>query len=518
MDVKPGATVNATVMDGPAGESAVRLHLAMEAAGLGAWDCVLPDGPVRFDGKASKLFGLPAETELPLSRLLGAVQPGDREFVVEAFARVAGAGRLAVECRLTPTVERDAIGVGLYAGPVPAGPDGALPDPAMRLVGIVAPRRRRRDAGTPATSHLAAIVSSSDDAIIGKTLEGQITSWNGAAERLFGYTAAEAIGHPIGLLAPPGYEDEMPAILSRIRSGGRIEHYETIRQRKDGTLVHVSLSISPIHDETGRIVGASKSARDITAARRADEALRGAEARLSALERELVQVARLGALGQVAAMLGHELNQPLTAIANYLRAGKRLLARGNDPVALARVGEAVTRATEQAVRAGQIIRALRALAGGDAVERRDEVLEPILAEALRLSLGGPERREIRVRLEYDPACPRVLIDPLLIRQVAIDLIRNAAESMEQYTRRELTISVRPRGRMVEVGVADTGPGLAPEVAAHLFQPFVTTKPAGLGAGLSICRSIVEAHGGQLWTEGNPDGGTTFRFTLPTAER
>src|SRR6185437_13941444 len=154
------------------------------------------------------------------------------------------------------------------------------------------------------------------------------------AERLFGYTAEEAIDGSVGLLVPPGYQDEMPGVIASIRNGGRVESYEARRRRKDGQLVDVSITVSPIRDDSGDVIGVSKSARDITGARRTAQALRGAESRLAVLER---------ALGQVAALLGHELNQPLTAIINYLRAAQRLFGSGGE-AALARVQEAIGRA------------------------------------------------------------------------------------------------------------------------------------------------------------------------------
>jgi two-component system, LuxR family, sensor kinase FixL len=490
-------------------DAALYFRLAMDAVLLGTWSCTLPTGPVLLDRKAGAMLGLAPDERLPVRDLLAAFQPEDREVLGRAIAGAAHRGGFTLEARLGPAAHRDPIRVRLVAGLAPGVAGGA-----SRLLGVIAPLRRRQDGAGEATQ-LAAIVASSDDAIIGKTVDGIVTSWNRAAERIFGYDEAEMLGQPIGVLAPPGYEDEMPAILARIRQGGRVEHYETFRRHKDGRLVRVSLSVSPIHNEAGELVGASKVARDITAAHRATEALRGAEARLAAVQEELEQVSRLGALGQMAAMLAHEVNQPLTAIVNYARAAQRLLTAGGE-TALARAGEAMGHAAKQAARAGQTIRGLRAFAGGDAVHRRAEQLGPILEEAVRLTAGHSEQRGVHVRLDLAPDCPPVMADRLLIRQVALNLMRNAAEAMERLARREMTVSTRCEGDSVEVAVSDTGPGLAPEVAARLFQPFVTTKPDAAGGGLAICRSIVEAHGGHLWTEENPEGGTTFRFTVQTA--
>jgi PAS domain S-box-containing protein len=165
---------------------------------------------------------------------------------------------------------------------------------------------------------LAAIVASSDDAIISKSIEGVVTSWNAAAERIFGYTADEMIGQSISLLGAPGHEDEMPTILRRLRQGERIDHFETVRSRKDGGLVHVSLSVSPIHDADGKVIGASKVARDISSQRDAALALTDAERRVAEQQKVLLHAARLIDLGEMAGSMAHELNQPLGAISNYL--------------------------------------------------------------------------------------------------------------------------------------------------------------------------------------------------------
>ena len=168
---------------------------------------------------------------------------------------------------------------------------------------------------------LAAIVESSDDAIAGTTLDGLVTSWNKAAERIFGYTAEEMIGQSISRLAVPEHGDDMIEILNRIRRGERVHHYETMRRHKNGAILHTSLSVSPIYDSDGQLIGASKVSRDITAAKNADRALKQSETRLQEMHAELLHVSRLSAMGQVAAMLAHELNQPLTAISNYMEGG-----------------------------------------------------------------------------------------------------------------------------------------------------------------------------------------------------
>jgi two-component system sensor kinase FixL len=241
-----------------------------------------------------------------------------------------------------------------------------------------------------------------------------------------------------------------------------------------------------------------------------------AEARLQELQSELVHISRLTAMGEMASTLAHELNQPLSAIANYMKGSRRLL-EGNDEAAPVR--EAIDKAADQALRAGDIIRRLRDFVARGETERRVESLPKVIEEASALALVGSKEHDVRVRFLFDPAADLVLADRVQIQQVLLNLMRNALEAMAESPRRELTLSTAPRDDgMIELAVADTGPGLAEEVAEQLFQPFVTTKRHGMGVGLSISRTIVDAHGGRIWAERNVGGGTVFRFTLRAVPR
>jgi two-component system sensor kinase FixL len=237
------------------------------------------------------------------------------------------------------------------------------------------------------------------------------------------------------------------------------------------------------------------------------------EARLQELQTELVHISRLTAMGEMASALAHELNQPLSAIANYLKGAKRLLEnRGDDDSNV--VCGAMDKAAEQALRAGQIIRRLRDFVSRGESERRVESINKLIEEASALALVGAKEHGVRVRLQVDSAHDMILADKVQIQQVLLNLFRNAIEAVTQGERRELVVSTKPSaGGMLEVSVADTGPGISPDVAPQLFQPFITTKAQGMGVGLSISRTIIEAHGGQIWTEPNPGGGAIFRFTL-----
>ena len=362
---------------------------------------------------------------------------------------------------------------------------------------------------------LAAIVESSDDAIIGTDLDGVVTTWNKAAERIFGYAATEMIGQPVIRLAVPGHESDVVAILDRIRQGGRADHYETTRRRKDGSFVQISLTESPIRDAAGRLVGISKVSRDVTSARMAEAALRESEARLQEVQAELAHVSRLSAMGQMAAVVAHELNQPLTAIANYMDAAAVLLDRGG-ALPDARLRGAIERAAEQAKRAGQIIQRLRGFASRGDSEKRFEPVPPLVREAAELAMLGARQSGIDIRVQSELPAAVVLADKIQIQQVLLNLLRNAVEAVADRQSPEVYLSAEVVGETVRISVADNGPGLPDEVRARLFEPFVSTKRSGMGIGLSICHTIVTAHDGELSAEPNPQGGTIFRVTLPVA--
>jgi two-component system, LuxR family, sensor kinase FixL len=362
---------------------------------------------------------------------------------------------------------------------------------------------------------VAAIVESSDDAIISKDLDGIVTSWNKGAERILGYTATEMIGQPASRFAVPGQHDDMTEILSRIKRGERVHHYETMRRHKNGAILHVSLSVSPLHDTDGQLIGAAHVGRDITAAKQAEAALLESQAQLRELHDELLHVSRLSAMGQMAAMVAHELNQPLTAISNYMEAAASLLGRSRD-LPLPRVLNAVERAGEQAIRAGQIIQRLRGLAMRGEGEKRIEAIPPLVKEAAELALIGSKHRGVSIRIEHHLGNVTVIADRIQIQQVLLNLLRNAAEAVADQERREIVLLTEARDDAVQISVIDNGPGLPDEVQAKLFQPFVSTKKTGMGVGLSICHTIIAAHHGRLWVELNPEGGTIFRLTLPTA--
>ena len=241
-----------------------------------------------------------------------------------------------------------------------------------------------------------------------------------------------------------------------------------------------------------------------------------ADARLQEVRQELFHAARLSAAGQMMAALTHELSQPLTAAANSVNAARRELAKG-DHQSASTVWDVLGEAGEQILRAGHIMRRLREFVSRGETEKRVERVSTMVEEASAFALTGPGALGVLVRLHFEPNALHVLGDRVQIQQVLVNLIRNAIEAMEASSRRELDVTATLLdGRMVKIAVADSGPGLADGIAGKLFEPFVSTKPNGMGLGLSICRSIVEEHGGRLHCETNTGGGTVFRFTVPAA--
>jgi PAS domain S-box-containing protein len=364
-----------------------------------------------------------------------------------------------------------------------------------------------REEAEEAQLRLGAIVASSGDAIVSKTLTGIITSWNAGAERIFGYAAEEAVGHPINMLIPPDRQNEESLILDRLRRGESVEHFETVRITKDARQIHVSLAISPIRNPAGQIIGASKIARDITERKVAEEALRQAQA-------ELAHVSRVTTMGELTASLAHEVRQPIAAAITDARTCLRWLDR--DPPDIGEARAATLRAVEDGRRAADIISQIRLLFMKGAPQREWIDVNELIREMVVLLRSEAVYGAISARTELAADGPRVMGDRVQMQQVMMNLIMNAIEAMSDVEgARELVIaSRRTEPNEVRVSISDTGVGLPPQ-ADQIFNPFFTTKHHGTGMGLSISRSIVESHGGRLWAAANQPCGATFHVTLPT---
>ena len=376
-------------------------------------------------------------------------------------------------------------------------------------------RRGQRDAADRVLlereAHLRSIFDTAPEAMIVINEKGIIQSYGASAERMFGWRPAEVIGRNISMLMPQPFRDQHDGYLERyLTTGekriigiGRI----VVGQRKDGATFSMELAVGEVRSDHGQFF--TGFVRDLT------EREEG-EARVQQLQAEIVHISRLSAMGEMASALAHELNQPLSAIANYLNGARRLLERenGGDQRPL----QAIDKAAEQALRAGDIIRRLRDFLARGESERSVESLAKLVHEACGLALVGAKEAGVDVRYQLDPHLDRVVVDRVQIQQVLVNLMRNALEAMKDKPQRRLILraSVMP-GHKVKISIEDNGSGLPDQVARNLFKPFVSSKRSGMGVGLSICQTIITAHGGRIWADSTPKG-ATFHFTLPAAHQ
>lgn len=343
---------------------------------------------------------------------------------------------------------------------------------------------------------LLSILDTVPDALVMIDREGAIQSFSAAAERLFGFCAGSVKGTYIGALIPSTHWTTVPGRIQNVTDNNSI----VFGLREDGSKFPIEVAIGEVNLPGEKLF--TVFVHDIT--ERQDR-----ERRLSDTQAELVHVSRLTELGQMVFALAHEVTQPLTAMASYLGGARRLLAAGNQHD----TQQAFNRILEQLERAQQIIQRLRDHARKRDMEKRSESLLRTIEEASMLAgVGLDQRLKLTICVEDDAT--EVVIDKIQIQQVLLNLIRNAAEAMRDSARCELSITANRNADMVEINVADTGPGLEDSVRARLFQPFVTTKRDGMGVGLSVCRTIVEMHGGELRAEDGVGGGTVFRLTIP----
>lgn len=389
--------------------------------------------------------------------------------------------------------------------------DGSLRGFA-KIVSDITGRRAAEEALRSRESHLRSILSTVPDAMVVIDDQGMIVSFSAAAERLFGYQEAELLGVNVSRLMPSPDRERHDAYIRRYLETGEKRIIGIGRvvfaERKDGSTFPMELSIGEASSDSHPLF--TGFIRDLTERQLT-------EARLESLKSELIHVSRVSAMGTMASTLAHELNQPLTAVANYVEAVRDLLA-SPAPADMPMIRDALDDTAKEALRAGHIVRRLRDFVARREVEKTIEKLPLLINEAAVLGLMGAREKSVEPRFDLDPYASPVLVDKVQIQQVLINLIRNAVEAMADSPVRQLTVTSRPDQRgFVRVIVADTGPGVTPEVAAQLFTAFVSTKAEGMGLGLSICRTIVEANGGRIWMERGADGGTEFHFTLVSAK-
>jgi two-component system sensor kinase FixL len=456
-----------------------------------------------------KLFGIGLDAPVDYDLFLSLLDPQDRDHTARGMQQTIDTG-----CNFDAQFRvRHGANAGHWVravGTTITDPDGA---PA-RVSGIVIDINREKlleDTVRTRERHFRSILDTIPDAMIVIDEHGIMQFFSSAAERQFGYAESEAIGRNISALMPEPDRSRHDGYIARyLKTGerriigiGRI----VTGMRRDGTTFPMHLTIGEMHSAgkpffTGFV-------RDLTEQQQT-------QARLQELQSELVHVSRLTAMGEMASALAHELNQPLSAISNYMKGSRRLLAGSADANA-PKIEAALDRAAEQAIRAGDIIRRLRDFVARDASEKRVESLSKMIEEAGALGLSGAREQGVFLRFSLDPALDLVFADRVQIQQVLVNLFRNALEAMAVSKHRELIASnTKAADDMIEITISDTGPGFAGDALANLFQPFFTTKETGMGVGLSISRTIIESHGGRMWAETNKAGGATFRFTLPPA--
>lgn len=361
-------------------------------------------------------------------------------------------------------------------------------------------------------AHLRSILATVPDAMVVIDDSGRILSFSAAAERMFGYAESDVLGENVKLLMPPPDRERHDAYLRNYLDTGErkiigIGRLTNARHR-DGNTFPIELLIGEAWLGERRIF--TGFIRDLTERQQT-------ELRLQDLQSELAHVRRVSEISTLATSLAHEINQPLTAIANYSETTRMLLEKLPPSKEVEKIDAMLEASTGQVLRAGEIVRRLRDFMSRGQTAYRSENLPRLVTEANALALVGTREHGIEVEIDLDPDTDLVLADRVQVQQVLVNLIRNGIDAMIGSERRRLRISSRQVDGMARVSVEDTGSGIDHSAADQLFQLFITSKQSGMGVGLSICRTIVEAHGGKIWFESVPTGGTAFHFTLPLAK-
>jgi two-component system, LuxR family, sensor kinase FixL len=412
-------------------------------------------------------------------------------FSREMWQRRSDGSEFYADISITPIIEEDGRHLG-YA----------------MIIHDVTERRANDSMIERREQHLQSILATVPDAMIVIDEKGIMQSFSQAAERLFGYSQADVLGRNVSMLMPSPDRERHDGYLERYLSTGvpRIIGIGRIVTglRADGTTFPMKLSVGEAHTADPRVF--TGFVQDLTERR-------DFEAKLEQLKSELIHVSRLSAMGTMASTLAHELNQPLTAIASFGEAASAMLEEQSEPDKEV-LREVVGEMAEQSLRAGGIVRRLREFVSRGELAKTVEDLPKVIEEASALALVGTREKGLTTHFNFAPDATPVLIDRVQVQQVLINLMRNAVEAMEQSPTKSLSVTTSlVNSSTVQVSVKDSGPGIDPAVREHLFEAFNSSKEAGMGLGLSICRTIVEAHGGQIRALGGEDGGTEFQFTL-----
>lgn len=472
----------------------------LEAACVGTWDWDIAGDRISLSTQSAALIDVTPNDPLSCAGFLDIIHPDDRAAAASAlqsperfdfeFRIACGSRRLRMCGQVTGRDPARAAGILIEASP-------------LNATGQIENELREREA------HLRSVLDTVPDAMIVIDSQGVMRSFSATAQRLFGYSEAEAVGQNVSLLMPSPYREQHDTYLARyfatgerrIIGRGRV----VVGLRRDGSTFPMELAVGEMN--TGGKRAFTGFIRDLTERQETQQ-------RMQELQSELAHMSRFTAMGEMASTLAHELNQPLTAVVSYIGGSRRILAGDElDQMRRQKARKAMDQANVQALRAGDIIRRLREFIGSGQRERAIESAAVAMREASTLGIVDARHRGVSIRCDLDSDA-RVLIDRIQIQQVVVNLVRNAVEAMEASPRKELVIALAVAGDWVELSVSDTGAGVPPEMTDRLFKPFSSTKDHGMGIGLSVCREIVEAHDGRIWAEPNPGGGTIFRFTLP----
>jgi PAS domain S-box-containing protein len=450
-------------------EYSERLQMAQAAAQLGMWEWDPAESSQSLSEELHRIFGTAASDPDHVAQWASRVYPADWPKVQSHMQEAERTGSMEFEYRY----RHPELGLRwLHC-------KGRRLRNETRMFGIVQDVTARKIA-EEGLQRLAAIVESSADAIISKDLNGIVTSWNQGAERIFGYTAQEMIGQPITNIIPSHLQEQETEILSTIARGERIQHFETVRLHKSGELVEVSLTVSPVRDEAGRIVGAAKIARDITQSRKTERALQITE--------------RLASVGRLAATVAHEINNPLEAVINLIYLARHSPTQNDARRYLDLAEEELERVSHLTRQTLGFYRETK----GATHFRLGEIVTSLL------SVFSSRTRNKGIVLTPEIASDLELYAvPGEIRQVVANLVSNSIDALESGGQVRIRVSAATQWsgsglHGVRLTVADTGSGIPPEARAQLFQPFFTTKrDVGTGLGLWVCKSIVENHRGSI---------------------
>ena len=477
------------------------------------------NGIVRsWNQAAEKIFGYTAEEMIgePITKIIPAAQLHEEPMIIE---RIRHGERIEHFESTRQRKNGSLVQVSLTISPIKDSMGRVIG--ASKIARDITQRKRWQQAEV-AESFLGAIVESADDAIIGKDLDGIVTSWNRAAERLYGYSEKEIIGKPISILIPPDHPDEEPTILERIRRGERIEHYETSRIRKDGGVIHVSLTVSPIRDSLGRIIGASKIARDITESKQIEgrerEVLRQAQEAKRQAEVAREQAENASQMkDEFLATVSHELRTPMTSILGWTR----MLASGQ--LDADRQNKALNIIERNAKTQAQLIEDLldisRIVSGKLRVDFRSIDLKAVVTAATEAVKPAAESKGIRIEFTFSSDISPIIGDADRLQQVVWNLLSNAIKFTPKGG--SIRVELRRAGSQIELRVIDNGMGIAPEFVPHVFERFtqadnsITRSRGGLGMGLAIVKSLIEMHGGVVSASSEGQGqGAVFTVKLP----